>query len=134
MIDVKDSKQHQLKEFMRSQGVKLMREQLSKYVYLLKEGKLFFSEKIDPTQLNSILVFCFFLKNSLKVLSCRPKTARHPTSQRHRLLSTAQQLSNRQHPMRPTTKRTEASKNKRSKNSLLTKSSSAESKNCLTFS
>ena len=38
MVDVKDSKQHKLKEFVRSEGVKLIKEQLTKYIQLLKEG------------------------------------------------------------------------------------------------
>lgn len=38
IIDVKDSKQYKLKDFMRSQGAKLIRDQLTKYIQMLKEG------------------------------------------------------------------------------------------------
>lgn len=37
-ITIKDSKQDKLKEFMRKEGVKQIREQLGKYIALLKEG------------------------------------------------------------------------------------------------
>ena len=36
-VAVKDSKQDKLKEFMRTEGVKMMREQFGKYIVLLKE-------------------------------------------------------------------------------------------------
>lgn len=38
MIEVKDGKQYKLKEFMRSVGVQAIREQLAKYIRLLREG------------------------------------------------------------------------------------------------
>jgi len=37
IIDVKDNKQYKLKDFMRSQGAKLIRDQLTKYIQMLKE-------------------------------------------------------------------------------------------------
>jgi activator of HSP90 ATPase len=37
IVDIKDSKQHKLKEFMRLRGVACVREQLGKYIQLLKE-------------------------------------------------------------------------------------------------
>ena len=40
IIDVKDGKQYKLKDFMRSQGTKLIRDQLTKYIQMLKEGLL----------------------------------------------------------------------------------------------
>lgn len=40
IIDVKDGKQYKLKDFMRSQGAKLIRDQLTKYIQMLKEGEL----------------------------------------------------------------------------------------------
>jgi activator of HSP90 ATPase len=36
-ITIKDSKQDKLKEFMRTQGVKQIREQFGKYIFLLRE-------------------------------------------------------------------------------------------------
>ena len=38
-VFIKDGKQDKLKEFMRTEGVKLIREQFSKYIASLKEGK-----------------------------------------------------------------------------------------------
>lgn len=39
-ITIKNDKQHRLKDFMRTEGVKKIREQLAKYIVLLREGSI----------------------------------------------------------------------------------------------
>jgi hypothetical protein len=56
-VTLKDGRQDQLKEFVRIEGAKKIKEQAAKYVSLLKEGKKNFRNKKMLFFLHFIIVF-----------------------------------------------------------------------------